>query len=90
MTKLRKPLNKKQAFELLKSIGALDTHREITGTEREHLVTLLLMTEPVEESNNQHSWTSTYHIGDKVYHCHYFPDHPEPRIEEYIKYKDKE
>ena len=84
-----KELTPEQSFNLLKAIGALDVHRKIEGTEREHLVTLFNMMEPVEQSNNQHSWTDTYHIGEKVYHCHFFPGADEPLIEEYIKYVDK-
>lgn len=75
--------------EFMKSIGALDVHRKIEGTEREHLITLFNMMEPVEQSNNQHSWTDTYHIGTRVYHCHFFPGADEAEIEEFIKYEDK-
>jgi hypothetical protein len=72
----------------MKSIGALDIHRKIEGTEREHLVTLFQMMEPVESSNNQMSWTDEYHIGERVYHVHYFDGSEEALIEEYIKYQD--
>jgi hypothetical protein len=71
------------------SIGAYDVHRKIEGKEREQLVMLFKMMEPTESSNNQHSWTDTYHIGDKVYHCHFFPGAEEAQIEEFIKYEDE-
>lgn len=73
----------------MKSIGAYDTRRKIEGQEREHLVTLFKMMEPVEQSNNQHSWTDTYHVGERVYHVHYFTEDDDALIEEYIKYEDK-
>ena len=81
-------MTKEDSLRILKAIGALDTHREVTGTERDHLVTLFQMMEPVESSNNQHSWTDEYRIGDRVYHVHYFDGAEEALIEEYIKYKD--
>ena len=76
--------------KFMKSIGALDVHRKIEGKERDDLVLLFKMMEPTNQSNNQHSWTDTYHIGDREYHVHYFPGADEAEIEEYIKYKDPE
>lgn len=72
------------------SIGAYDVHRKIEGQERENLVLLFKMMEPTEQSNNQHSWTDTYHIGEREYRVHYFPGAEEAEIEEYIKYKESE
>ena len=82
-------LTPEQMHSLMVSIGAFDVHRIIEGKEREQLIMLFNMMEPVEQSNNQHSWTDTYHIGEKVYHCHFFPGAEEAEIEEYIKYEDK-
>ena len=84
-----KQKTKEEALAFLASIGALDVHRELKGKEREHIVLLTKMMDPVSESNNQHSWTKVFHIGGKVYHFHYFPEADEPLIEEYIKYADK-
>lgn len=78
-----------QMHKLMVSIGAFDVHRKIEGKEREQLIMLFNMMEPTEQSNNQHSWTDTYQIGDKIYHCHFFPGSEEAEIEEYIKYEDK-
>jgi hypothetical protein len=47
--------------------------RTLEGQEREHVLTLLSLTQPFKESNNQHSWTSYYKIGDKEYHVTTFP-----------------
>ena len=85
---MKKNLNDEEAVKLLKSIGAFDKHRPIMGEERKRLELMFAMMEPIEESNNQHSWTSTYKIGDRVYHCHFFPGADEPMIEEFIKYTE--
>jgi hypothetical protein len=85
---MKKELTKEQAHNLLKSIGALDVHRKIEGKEREQLVMLFSMMEPTNSSNNQHSWTDTYHIAEREYHVHYFDGAEEAEIEEYIKYED--
>lgn len=74
--------------KLMISIGAYDIHRKIEGKEREDLVLLFKMMEPTEQSNNQHSWTDTYHIGEREYHVHYFPGDDDAQIEEYIKYTE--
>lgn len=47
--------------------------RTIEGTEREHLMLILALTEPVRETNNQHSWCVEYNIGGKMYNVHHFP-----------------
>lgn len=85
---LRKDPVRLKAF--MKSIGALDVHRKIEGKERDDLVLLFKMMEPTESSNNQRSWTDTYHIGEREYRVHYWPGDQEAEIEEYIKYKDPE
>lgn len=72
----------------MKSIGAYDKHRRVEGEEYVQLVILFKMMEPVDQSNNQHTWTDTYHVGERVYNVTYFPDEDEPLIEEFIKYKD--
>ncbi len=42
--------------------------RLIEGQEREHLLTVFRIIDPVEESNNQHSWTTVYKHAGKEYH----------------------
>jgi hypothetical protein len=48
--------------------------RTLEGKEREQVLLLLAMMEPYETSNNQHSWTSCYMIGDKDYHVTSLPN----------------
>lgn len=61
--------------------------RRLEGKEHEKVWLLLQMTEPVRETNNQHSWCAEYNIGGKMYDVHYFPNE-EPYIEEYLDETD--
>jgi hypothetical protein len=47
--------------------------RTLEGKEREHALLLLAMIEPFSTSNNQHSWTDCYMIGNTEYHVTTFP-----------------
>ena len=47
--------------------------RTLESKEREHVLLLLALIEPYSTSNNQHSWTSCYMIGNKDYHVTIFP-----------------
>ncbi len=51
--------------------------RTLTGQEREHVMTMLALLEPFEESNNQNSWTSCYRRGDIEYQVTTFFDSEE-------------
>ena len=62
----------------------------LEGKEREQTILLLQMLEPFKESNNQHSWTSYYMIGETEYHVTYFPDHDEPIIDKVLLDDDDE
>lgn len=42
--------------------------RIIEGQEKEHLFTIFNLLEPIEQTNNQRSWTTVYHHAGKVYH----------------------
>jgi hypothetical protein len=57
--------------------------RRLSGNEHDKVWLMLQMTEPVRETNNQHSWCAEYNIGGILYDVHYFPDE-EPFIEEYL------
>lgn len=46
----------------------------LEGTEKEQVLLLLAMAEPFKETNNQHSWTSYYMIGETEYHVTSFED----------------
>lgn len=49
-------------------------HKTLEGKERTDVMLLLSMIEPFEQTNNQHSWTDYYMIGDTEYHATYFPE----------------
>ena len=48
--------------------------RTLEGKEREQVLLLLAMMEPYSSSNNQHSWTNYYKIGETEYHVTSFPN----------------
>ena len=60
-------------------------HRELTGDEYDHVWLMLQMMEPSSSSNNQHSWTDIYIIGNQdqftEYHVTFWPRLDDP-IEE--------
>ena len=49
-------------------------HVTLEGKEREQAMLLLSMIEPFKETNNQHSWTAYYKVGNTEYHATYFPE----------------
>jgi hypothetical protein len=48
-------------------------HRTLEGDEAKDILLLLALIEPFKETNNQHSWTEYYMIGDREYHVTTFP-----------------
>ena len=71
-----------QAREFLRRVMG-PPKRRLEGQEHNNVWLVLQMTEPIKETNNQHSWCAEYNIGGKIYDVHYFPNE-EPFIEEYI------
>ena len=58
--------------------------RTLEGKEKNDIILLLAMTEPFKETNNQHSWTEYYMIGETEYHVTNFPD-DEVIVDEMLK-----
>lgn len=56
-------------ISLLKNLFPKTT--EITGVERENLLIMFAMMEPIEESNNQRTITSVYKLGNIEYNVTY-------------------
>ncbi len=56
--------------------------RVLEGSEREHMLTVFGLLEPIDSSNNQRSWTNVYEHAGKTYHVHYFED--ETEVEEIL------
>ena len=69
--KLRKDPERLKVF--LRSIMGRP-HKTLEGKEKEQIMLLLSMTAPFKATNNQHSWTEYYMIGDTEYHATYFPE----------------
>ena len=46
--------------------------RTLEGEEKEHMLTVFRLIEPISSSNNQRSMTDIYTHADKVYHVTYF------------------
>jgi hypothetical protein len=56
--------------------------RVLEGTEREHMLTVLRLVEPIRSTNNQRSFTDEYVHAGKMYDVHYFEG--ETVVEEYL------
>ena len=65
-------------------------HKTLEGKEREQIILLLAMTEPFKQTNNQHSWTDYYMIGDTEYHATYFPEDKDSPIIDKMLPEDEE
>ena len=59
--------------------------KTLEGKEKEQILLLLAMMEPFEQSNNQHSWTDCYKIGETVYQVTTFPEDDDPIVDEMLK-----
>ena len=70
MTDLFKTKEEARAF-IRKVMGP--PRKTLEGKEREQVLLLLAMMEPYSASNNQHSWTECYMIGETDYHVTTFP-----------------
>lgn len=56
--------------------------RVLEGAEREHMLTVFKLIEPVRTTNNQRSFTDEYVHAGKMYDVHYFEG--ETVVEEYL------
>lgn len=57
--------------------------RVLEGAEREHMLTVLRLVEPIRTTNNQRSFTDEYIHAGKMYDVHYFDD--ETVVEEILE-----
>lgn len=56
-------------------------HKTLEDKEKEQALLLLALIEPFEQTNNQHSWTDYYMIGETEYHVTTFPGSNEPIVD---------
>ena len=76
--------NREEALAFLKKIG-MKQRRTLTGTEREHMLLIFALIDPIESSNNQRTFTDVYHYIGREYEVTYgFSDsgEPDPIVEE--------
>ena len=65
-------MTKEEARAFIRKVMGPPT-KTLEGKEREQILLLLAMTEPFKATNNQHSFTEYYMIGDTEYHVTTFP-----------------
>ena len=70
---MAKDLTKEEAIAWLRRIMG-PPRREILGKEKEQLMLLFQMMEPFEQTNNQHTWTDSYKIGNTTYDVTFIDD----------------
>jgi hypothetical protein len=58
--------------------------KTLEGKEKNDIILLLAMMAPFKETNNQHSWTEYYRIGETEYHVTNFPN-DEVIVDEILK-----
>ena len=56
--------------KFLRNVNGPD-RRTLSEQERDHMLTIFKLIDPVESSNNQRSWTDVYEHAGKIYHVHY-------------------
>ena len=66
-------LTKEEAQALLRRIMG-PPRKILEGKEREHILFLLVMIESFNATNNQHSYTEYYMVGETEYHVTTFPN----------------
>jgi hypothetical protein len=82
--------NQKEALAFLKKIG-MKKRRTLTGVEREHMLLIFALIGPIDSSNNQRTFSETYHHCGKEYDVTYgFSDsgEPDPIVEELTELKE--
>ena len=57
--------------------------RVLEGQEREHMLTIFQLIDPIDVSNNQRSFTEEYEHAGKTYYVHYFEG--ETEVEEILE-----
>lgn len=69
--------------EFLRSVMG-PPHVTLEGKDKEQVLLLLALIEPFDSSNNQHSWTDYYKIGETEYHVTTWPDSNEPTVDKML------
>lgn len=77
-----KEMTPEEARALIRKIMGPET-RLIEGEEKEYMLTIFGLLEPIGSSDNQRTWTEVYEHAGKTYHVHYW-DKDDIDIEEII------
>lgn len=75
-------MNKEEAKAFMRTVMGSAT-RTLEGQEKENMLLLFKLIQPVESTNNQRSFTDEYHHAGKTYYVHYFGN--EIDVEEVLK-----
>lgn len=76
--------NQEEALAFLRKIG-MKQRRILTGTERDHMLLIFALIDPIDSSNNQRTFSETYHHVGKEYEVTYgfsIEGEPDPIVEE--------
>jgi hypothetical protein len=76
-------MTKEEAKAFLREVMGPPT-KELEGQDKKEAMLILSFLEPFEESNNQHSWTSSYMVGETRYDVTSWPGSNDPTIAEYL------
>ena len=68
---MNKEMTKEEANAFIRKVMGPD-RRTLEGDEKEHMLTLFRLIDPIRSSNNQRSFTDEYIHADKEYHVHYY------------------
>jgi len=68
-----KEMTKEEAKAFLRKVLG-PPHRTLAGKDKDQILLLIAMIEPFKATNNQHSFTEYYMIGETEYHVTSFPD----------------
>lgn len=58
--------------------------KTLEGKEKEQALLLLALIEPFNQTNNQHSWTDYYMIGETEYHVTTWPSSEDPEVDQML------
>jgi hypothetical protein len=67
-----KEMTKEEAQAFLRRVLG-PPHRTLAGKEKEQILLLIAIIDPYKATNNQHSYTEYYMIGETEYHVTTFP-----------------
>ena len=73
-------LTKEEAQAIVRKVMGRQK-QSLSGDELEHTLTMLMLVDPVRESNNQHTITYEYEIGGDEYHVTWWPSSDTPAID---------